>query len=290
MSESKRVHVDPATNGSVPNELGIFNEQVLVLLFESIKWDLTTLCKTASVCRKLRAVAMRLLWRRMCVYRAPRMVHVLTNGGPSSRVGCGWLALAKLLFFCCGWHPTRNFQVGRTIPGHFVKESRFSKTAGRSFLTRKCRSDLLYVSDPCEHAMTDQEADLGVYRGVFRGFSKSRTRACLIGRGVELEERVKCPYCGARVWSMTTAGLVPKSASRRLGSLDGTAEYFVCVNGHLHGACWLVPLTDEDENSHDISNDEEDDEDDDNDEGTFGANGSVSSTGEEFVVDDGWGN
>ncbi|KAK6937494.1 hypothetical protein RJ641_031002 [Dillenia turbinata] len=199
MSESKRVRVDPVTDGSEPNELGIFNERVLVLVFESIKWDLPTLCKTASVCRKLRALTMRLLWREMCVYRAPRMVSALTNGGPSSRVAGGWLALAKLLFFCCGCDSTRNFQVGRTIPGHFVKESRFSKTSGRSFLTRTCRSDLLYVSDPCEHAKTDQEEDLGVYRGIFGRFLKSRTRACLVGRGLELEERVRCPYCGARL-------------------------------------------------------------------------------------------
>lgn len=102
---------------------------------------------------------------------------------------------------------------------------------------------MLYVSDPCEHPTGDREDDLGVYRGVFRGFTKSKTRACLIRRGVGLEEGNRCPYCGARVWSMTSARLVPKSAARRLGSHDGAIEYFVCVNGHLYGTCWLVPLS-----------------------------------------------
>lgn len=96
--------------------------------------------------------------------------------------------------------------------------------------------------------MGDTEDDLGIYRGVFEGFIRSRTRAYLIRRQVELEERVRCPYCGSRVWSMTKARLIPRSAARRLGSHDGALEYFVCVNGHLHGTCWLVPLsTDEDE-------------------------------------------
>nr|GFA79338.1 EID1-like F-box protein 3 [Tanacetum cinerariifolium] len=51
---------------------------------------------------------------------------------------------------------------------------------------------------------------------------------------------------------MTTAGLVPKNAAKRLGSHDGALEYFVCVNGHLHGTCWLAPLSsDEDANDDD---------------------------------------
>ena len=34
---------------------------------------------------------------------------------------------------------------------HFVRTTRFSKTSGRSFLVPECRSDVLYISDPCEH-------------------------------------------------------------------------------------------------------------------------------------------
>lgn len=234
----------PRLHSTESCDSGIFDERILLLVFESIKWDIHALCATASVSRKLRAVANRLLWREVCVYRAPRMIEALTNGGSSSRIGGGWHALAKLLFFCCGCESTRHFQLSLSFPGHFVKASRFSKTSGRSFLTKKCRNDLLYVSDPCEHPRgNDTEDDLGIYRGVFRGFMKSRTRACLVARQVELEERVRCPFCGSRVWSMTTARLLPKTAAKRLGSQDGGLEYFVCVNGHMHGVCWLIPLS-----------------------------------------------
>ena len=60
---------------------------------------------------------------------------------------------------------------------------------------------------------------------------------------------------------------VPKSAARRLGSCDGGLDYFVCVNEHLHGTCWLVPLS-SDENDVDEDDDASGDEDDEDDDGT----------------------
>ncbi|KVH94412.1 EID1-like F-box protein 3 [Cynara cardunculus var. scolymus] len=245
MSANQRVRLNTASSGSGSgsNEPDIFNERVLLLVMEWMKWDVQLLCRTASVCRRLRAMAKRLLWRELCLFRAPRITETLSNGVHSSRMGGGWPALAKLLFFCGGCESSRNFVLSRPKPGHFVMESRFSKTSGRSFLMKRCRGDLLFVSDPCEHRMGDREDDLGVFRGVFRGFRESKTRACLIARQVALEEKDRCPYCGARVWSMTTAGLVPRNAAKRLGSHEGALEYFVCVNGHLHGTCWLAPLS-----------------------------------------------
>ncbi|XP_049412186.1 EID1-like F-box protein 3 [Solanum stenotomum] len=239
------------------SESGIYNERILILVFASMNWDIRTLCQTASVNRKLRAVARRILWRELCVYRAPQMITALTDGSPSGRIGGGWQAMAKLMFFCNGCQSTRHFQVRESASGHFVKTSRFSKTSGRSFLVKKCRSDLLYVSDPCEHPTGSD--DLGLFRGVFWGFMKSRTRASLIRRRVELEEGAKCPFCRARVWSMTAARLIPKSAARRLGSMETGLEYFVCVNGHLYGACWLVPLS-SDEGEEKDGDDEDEDE------------------------------
>ncbi|CAL9108941.1 EID1-like F-box protein 3 [Musa acuminata AAA Group] len=244
---------------------GILDETVLMLVFRSLNWDPHVICVAACVSRRLRAVARRVLFRELCISRAPRMVSALTSGGvaPAGRLGGGWHALAKLLFFCCGCAaPTRFFTPDRAAPGHFVGVSRFSKTSGRSFLARRCWGDLLFVSDPCEHPAADRGGgeDLGAYRGVFRGFMRSRTRAWLIGKQAELETRVRCPYCGARVWSMTAAGLVPRSASKRLGSHEGRLEYFVCVNGHLHGYCWLAHLSTDDD-------DEEDDGDDTGDDG-----------------------
>ncbi|XP_054819975.1 EID1-like F-box protein 3 [Prosopis cineraria] len=289
MSSNRRLRPNPPGEGSESGDSDILNERVLILIFESIKWDLRTLCLTASLNQKLRAMSKRLLWRAMCMYRAPRMVAALTSGAPNGRIGGGWDALAKLMLYCCGCRPTGHFQVSQPVAGHLVKASRFSKTSGQSFLTKKCRGDLLYVSDPCEHRMGDMEDDLGVYRGIFQRFMRSKTRACLIRRQVGLEQVIKCPYCGARVWSMTKAGLVPKSAARRLGSHDGGLEYFVCVNGHLYGACWLVPLS-SDEN--DLDGDEDDDGASDN-EGHDGVrridpndrtatNGSMSSIGEDI--------
>lgn len=192
------------------------------------------------------------------------MICTITEIEPNGKLLGGWPALAKLLFFCGGCESTHHFQLTHPSPGHFVKSTRFSKTSGRSFLTKRCRGDVLFVSDPCEHAIRGgarrgqsgaeelnsrhQQDDVGIFRGVFGGFMKSMTRDCLIKRQVEFEEKVRCPYCGARVWSMTRARVIArKSAARRLGSSDDGLEYFVCLNGHLHGNCWLVTLSDEDE-------------------------------------------
>ncbi|KAJ4769262.1 EID1-like F-box protein 3 [Rhynchospora pubera] len=238
-----------------PN-VGIFDEQVLALVFRRLNWDPQTLCSASCTSRRMRAVAERILFFELCLSRAPRLVSslvVVPNGsqpsgvvGSSPRIPGGWGAVAKLLLFCCGCVPSKFFSLPDVTKGHFTPVSRFSKTSGKSFLVRRCWGDKLYVSDPCEHASpAGEDEDLGVYRGVFGGFMQSRTRACLIGKNVQLEVRIRCPYCGARVWSMTAAGLVPKSASRRLGTHEDSLEYFVCVNGHLHGSCWLARLSDE---------------------------------------------
>lgn len=215
------------------------------------------------------------------------MVAALANGGPHNRIGGGWQALAKLLFFCSGCESTQHFQLSRPIPGHFVNESRFSKTSGQSFLSKKCKGDLLYVSDPCEHGRgLDRVDDLGMFRGVFQGFIKSKTRACLVARQVVLEALLRCPYCGARVWSMTTARLVPKSAAKRLGSYGDKLEFFLCVNGHMFGSCWLIPLSsDEGEMDGEDDDGSRSDGDDDGDEGS-GPSGYGGTNGYGFGFDD----
>lgn len=260
------------SGGGDDENAGLLNETVLVLVFQSIDWDPRVLCRAACVSRRLRAVAKRLLWRELCASRAPRMVGAITDDG-GERLGSGWHALAKLLFFCCGCAGSRHFALERPAAGHLVGSTRFSKTSGRSFLPRQCREDLLFVTDPCEHPMGPDHDDVGVYRGMFVGFSRSRTRACLIGRQAELEPRVRCPYCGARVWSMTSARLVPRSAARRLGSRDGYLEYFVCLHGHLHGSCWLVPLSSGDDDDGD-----DDDDDDVEEDGEMSGGGPSSSS------------
>lgn len=222
---------------------GLLNERILLILFNSVNWDPHILGLISCVNRKLSAVAKRVLWKELCASRAPRMVPALVKDEPNLRVGDGWHALAKLLFFCCGCVSSQHFRNDHPLNGHFVKSSRFSKTSGQSFLMRRCQSDLLYISDPCEHTVQDNCDDLGIFRGVFKGFMKSKTRSYLVGRKIEFEQRIRCPYCGQRAWSMTTARLVPMTAAKRLGSHHEKLEYFVCVNGHLHGTCLLVPLS-----------------------------------------------
>ncbi|MCL7021803.1 hypothetical protein MKW94_029860 [Papaver nudicaule] len=250
---------------------GILDEKVLLLVFKSINWDPHILCLMACVSRKVSAVAKRVLWRELCISRAPRMVKGLIHGTPANgRLNGGWDSLAKILFYCCGGTPSRNYRVEKVLKGHFANASRFSKTSGQSFLTKKCQDDVLYISDPCEHSMGcvsngacdvdggGNDDDLGVFRGVFKGFVKSKTRDFLLERRIEFEERIRCPYCGFRVWSMTSAKLIPrKSALKKLGSDDGRLEYYVCVNGHLHGTCWLTRLSSDDEDGGgDVDDDE----------------------------------
>jgi hypothetical protein len=61
-------------------------EQVVVMLFRVLNWDLHALC---AVQTRLRALAERVLWRKLCD-------DALTTTGPG-RVGNRWPALAKLL-------------------------------------------------------------------------------------------------------------------------------------------------------------------------------------------------
>ncbi|GER24804.1 EID1-like F-box protein 3 [Striga asiatica] len=235
------------------SEPGILDERILLMVFERLGWDIHTICRTAAVNCRLRALARRLLWRGLCLHRAPRLVSSLTGGSPAAaRIPGGWPSLAKLLFFCGGCGPTRHFRPAHPAPGHLVRTARFSKTSGRSFLARRCRGDVLFVSDPCEHRGPNSGPDIGVYRGVFGSFAQSRTREFLVTRRVEFEEGVRCPYCGARAWSMTAARLIPRrAAARRLGTGQDELEYFVCLNGHLHGACWLVHLSSDDDDDDD---------------------------------------
>ncbi|XP_071677340.1 EID1-like F-box protein 3 [Lolium perenne] len=230
--------------------VGFLDEQVLVLVFRALDWDPRTLSSVARASRRLRAVAERVLWRDLCASRAPLMVAALTTTA-TGRVGGGWPALAKLLLFCSG------AAAGAAVPGHFAPMSRFSKTSGRSFLPRRCGRDVLYVSDPCEHAAPgdDGEDDLGAYRGVFRGFVGSRTRARLVDSRVPLEPTVRCPYCGASVWNVAA----PRGARRRLGAHERRLQYFVCVSGHLHGSCRLARLTSSDGGAVGSGSDDDDD-------------------------------
>ena len=203
------------------------------------------------------------------------MVSELTSGARPVIEG-GWDALGRLMIYCAGESQeitthgvsaremlsreevsTRGTSVNLRVGPHFVRTTRFSKTSGRSFLVPECRSDVLYISDPCEHQGKNNnnsggggdEDDIGFFRGVFRDFLNSATRKLLLELCVKLEGKdVFCPYCFNRVWSLLRANMIPKSAHRRLAA-HGDVKYFVCLNGHLYGSCSLMHLSDSDVSS-----------------------------------------
>jgi hypothetical protein len=66
---------------------GILDENVLALVFRSLNFDPKALCTVCCVSRRLRAVAERVLWRELCISRAPRMVASLTGAAGGAPPG-----------------------------------------------------------------------------------------------------------------------------------------------------------------------------------------------------------
>lgn len=226
-------------------------ERVLFLVTHHTNWNPFLLCLLSCVCKKTAAISDRVLWREFCLSRAPKMVSDLLLGSKNGHIDGGWQALGKLFLYCagcCDSSKSPNFPK-RNVRGHFVRTTRFSRTSGRCFLIPQCRTDTLYVSDPCEHANGPE--DVGLFRGVFRGFDNSETKRLLTIKRVQLEEEEKCPFCKARGWSMDAAQMIPKSASARLAAYNQNVEYFICLNGHLNGKCSLLPLSDSDASDED---------------------------------------
>ncbi|RZS01045.1 hypothetical protein BHM03_00030841 [Ensete ventricosum] len=170
------------------------------------------------------------------------MMRDLQSSG-SHNVDGNWKALAKLLIYCSGCSQRTLFDLTH-VPGHFVYKTRFSKTLGKSFLIPQCRKDVLYVSDLCEHLDQGDDGDVGFFRGVFESFSVSRVRKMLIDRKANLHPTEVCPYCKAKLWNMLQAKMIPRSACIRLDAYDDSIECYVCLNGHMLGACTLQPLSD----------------------------------------------
>eukprot|EP01018_Ginkgo_biloba_P024835 Gb_30805 [translate_table: standard] len=234
-------------SGSCICSNGHLSETVMLLVFKYLNWNPRLLCSIACVCKWFEDIAKRVLWKEFCLSRAPKMVSDLLSGGSHGTIDRNWNALGKLMIYCSGCHGSNNsIQLNQlnSIPGHFVYRTRFSQTSGKSFLVPQCRTDVLYVTDPCEHLDQGEDGDVGLFRGVIKAFGKSKTRKMLIERQAELHPREICPYCRTKVWSMLQANMIPKSAFRRLGAYEDQIEYFVCLNGHLLGVCILLPLSD----------------------------------------------
>ncbi|KAK9158033.1 hypothetical protein Scep_004607 [Stephania cephalantha] len=223
---------------------GHLSEDAIFLVFQHLNWNPRLIATLSCVCKWFDDVAKRVLWKQFCRTRAPKMMLDLQSSGSHSVDG-NWKALGKLLIYCSGSHQGGLFNI--QIPGHFVHRTRFSRTSGKSFLLPQCKTDVLYVSDPCEHLDQGEEGDVGFFRGVFKSFSVSRVRRMLIDRDAKLHPTELCPYCKAKLWSMLQAKMIPHSASIRLGAYDDLIEYYVCLNGHVLGICKLLPLSDSEE-------------------------------------------
>ncbi|KAE9449320.1 hypothetical protein C3L33_18775, partial [Rhododendron williamsianum] len=180
-----------------------------LLNFSALKLEPKLIAAFSCACKWFDDVAKRALWKEFCRVRAPKMMLDLQSSGSHSVDG-NWRALAKLLIYCSGSSKGGLFN-NVHIPGHFVYRTRFSRTSGKSFLLPQCRSDVLYVSDPCEHLDQGEEGDVGFFRGIFKSFAMSKVRKMLISRGAQLHPSEVCPYCKAKLWSMLQAKMVPQS-------------------------------------------------------------------------------
>ncbi|KAK7340602.1 hypothetical protein VNO77_21309 [Canavalia gladiata] len=128
---------------------GHLSEDVIFLVFHNLNWNPKLIATLSCVCKWFDDLAKRVLWKEFCRTRAPKMLHDLQSNG-SHIVDGNWRALGKLLIYCSGCTKGGLFNSVQ-IPGHFVYQTRFSRTSGKSFLLPQCRTDVLYVSDPCEH-------------------------------------------------------------------------------------------------------------------------------------------
>lgn len=226
---------------------GHLSEDVIFLVFQQVNWNPKMIAALSCTCKWFDDLAKRVLWKEFCKTRAPKMMLDLQSCGSHSVDG-SWRALGKLLIYCSGCSKGGLFN-NIHIPGHFVFRTRFSRTSGKSFLLPQCRSDVLYVSDPCEHLDQGDDGDIGFFRGIFKSFSMSKVRKMLIRKGAQLHPTEVCPYCKAKLWSMHEAKMIPQSASCRLGAYEDCIEYYVCLNGHMIGVCTLLPLSESEEAS-----------------------------------------
>ncbi|KAF9593058.1 hypothetical protein IFM89_020065 [Coptis chinensis] len=160
---------------------GHLDEEAIFHIFEKLNWNPRLIATLSCVCKWFDDIAKRVLWKEFCRARAPKMMLDLQSSG-SHNVDGNWKALESFSF------------------------------------TVQCRTDVLYVSDPCEHLDQGEEGDVGFFRGVFKSFPLSKVRKMLIEREAKLHPTEVCPYCKAKLWNMLQAKMIPRSAGCRLGS------------------------------------------------------------------------
>lgn len=234
-------------SGSCVCTEGHLTEEVIFLVFDNLHWNPKLIATLSCACKWFNDIAKRILWKAFCKTRAPKMMIDLQFGG-SHNVDGNWRTFGKLLTFCSGCSQDGLFS-SIQVPGHFVYQTRFSRTSGKSLLLPQCRTDVLYMSDPCEHLDQGDEGDAGFFRGIFKSFATSKVRKLLISKRTPFHSKEVCPYCKAKLWNMLQAEMISSSASFRLGAYEDSIECYVCLNGHMLGICTLLPFSDTDEPS-----------------------------------------
>ncbi|KAK9037456.1 hypothetical protein V6N11_022367 [Hibiscus sabdariffa] len=219
---------------------GHLSEDVIFLVFQQLNWNPKLIANLSCVCKWFDDLSKRVLWKEFCKTRAPKMMLDLQSSGSHSVDG-NWRALGKLLIYCSGCSGGRLFN-SVEIPGHFVYRTRFSRTSGKSFLLPQCRTDILYVSDPCEHLDQGEEGDVGFFRGVFKSFLVSKVRKMLIDRAAKLHPTAVCPYCKAKLWDMLQAKMIPQSASCRVIVGMQTCLFAISCGDWSPGRSLTLPL------------------------------------------------
>ncbi|KAI5062604.1 hypothetical protein GOP47_0023143 [Adiantum capillus-veneris] len=123
------------------------------------------------------------------------MVSDLLVGANNRQIDGGWRALNKLFLYCAGCYQSAfssNYQM-QAVAGHFVCKTRFLSTSGRFSLIPERRRNILYVSDPCEHANSPK--DVGLFRGVFRSFdSRGMEHEACADDSQECNHKVGCSH------------------------------------------------------------------------------------------------
>jgi len=223
---------------------GHISDDAMYLVFKHMNWNPKMIAIFSGVCKWFDEFAKRVLWKEFCQARAPKMMTDLHSDG-SHIVDGNWKALGKLLIYCSGCPREDLFSnIHVPIPGHFVYRTRFSRTLGKSLLPPQCRSDVLYVSESCEHLDQGEEGDLGLFRGIFKSFAGSNMKRMLIERQAMFHPNEVCIYCKTKLWHLMQPNMIPSSASTRLDADDDSVEYYVCLNGHIIGSCTLMPFSD----------------------------------------------
>ncbi|KAJ8485415.1 hypothetical protein OPV22_017900 [Ensete ventricosum] len=138
---------------------GHLSEDAIYLVFRHLNWNPRLIALMSCVCKWFDEIAKRILWKEFCRSRAPKMMLDLQSCGSHSVDGSFSSIVQGAAAIGVGLFNITH------IPGHFVYRTRFSRTCGKSFLIPQCRTDDLYVSDPCKSYFIPRRCGVSILQG-----------------------------------------------------------------------------------------------------------------------------